>query len=410
MIAADPYQAGATWAVLQYVLGLRQLGHDVYLVEPIAPLSWQPVAAPLAASVNARYFHEVASRFGLTSRAALLRQDTGETVGLPHEMLVEAARGSDLLINISGMLTDPSLLDAIPCRVYLDLDPAFNQLWHTVERIDMRFNGHTHFVTVGGLIGTPACSVPTCGRTWLHTLQPVVLSEWPVTAGDEAAAWTTVGNWRGYGSIESHGVLYGQRVHSFRRFMELPKRTRARFRPALAIHPAEAKDLGALRAHGWERVNPGDVAGVPDAYRAFIQRSKGELGIAKSGYVASRCGWFSDRSVCYLASGRPVIAQDTGFGEGAQALPTGDGLFAFSTIDEAVDAIETVSSDYDRHCRRAREIAEAYFSAETVLGSLLERVGAADDSRRSPGRALWRAAADPADRSAAVPVRVEFRD
>jgi hypothetical protein len=377
MIAGDPYQAGATWAVLQYVLGLRQLGHEVYLVEPVAPLSWQPIGTPLAASVNARYFHMVSSRFGLLSRAALLRQDTRETVGVPYSMLVEAARGSDLLINISGMLTDPVLLEAIPRRVYLDLDPAFNQLWHAVERIDMRFEGHTHFVTVGGLIGTPACSVPTCGRTWVKTLQPVVLPEWPVTRGDATAAWTTVGNWRGYGSIECQGVLYGQRVHSFRRFMELPRRTRARFRPALAIHPAEARDLSALRTHGWERMDPLDVAGAPDAYRGFIQASKGELGIAKSGYVASRCGWFSDRSVCYLASGRPVVAQDTGFGD---SLPTGEGLFAFSTIDEAVDAIEYASSDYDRHCRRAREIAEAYFRAEVVLGSLLERVGAADDT------------------------------
>jgi hypothetical protein len=288
--------------------------------------------------------------------------------------VVEAARHSDLLINISGMLTGSTaspLFDVIPRRVDLDLDPAFNQLWQAVGGIDMRFEGHTHFVTVGSLLGTPGCTVPTCGRTWIPTLQPVVLSEWPATPGSAGAAWTTVGNWRGYGSVEVDGVRYGQRAHSFRRFMALPRRTRARLQPALAIHAGEAADLDALRAHDWNFVDPMTVARTPDAYRTFIQQSTGELGIAKSGYVASRCGWFSDRSVCYLASGRPVVAQETGFSD---VLPTGDGLFAFTTEDEAVAALDRAMAGYDRHCRHARAIAEAHFSAERVLGALLDRV------------------------------------
>jgi len=387
MIAADPYQAGATWAVLQYVLGLRSLGYDVYLVEPIAPASLRPVGAPLSASINATYFHDVAARFDLTARGALLREDTQETVGVPYDDLVEAARDSVVLINISGMLRDSALFEAVPCRVYLDLDPAFNHLWHAVEGIDVRFQGHTHFVTVGCLIGTPGCDIPTCGRDWLPTLQPVVLPEWPATPGNPVAAWTTIGNWRGYGSIQFRGVFYGQRAHSFRRFMELPERAAGHFQPAIAIHPAEVKDLEALGAHAWDLVDPAAVASTPDRYREFIQRSKGELGIAKSGYVESRCGWFSDRSVCYLASGRPVIAQDTGFGH---YLPAGEGLFAFSTVDEAVDAIDMANADYARHCRRAREIAEAYFRAERVLGRLLERIGVTDGTR---GQHTWRAGA-----------------
>jgi hypothetical protein len=380
MMAGDPHQAGATWAVLQYVLGLRDLGHDVYFVEPIAPASLRPSGVSLSASVNARYFHDVVRRFGLTTRAALLQQDTRDTVGLACATLVDAARSADLLINISGMLMDPALFARIPRRLYLDLDPAFNQLWHAVERLDMRFEGHTHFATVGGTIGTPACEIPTCGRTWLPTLQPIVLSEWPATPGHPTAAWTTVGNWRGYGSIESGGVFYGQRAHSFRRFLEVPIRSGARCRPALSIYPEEVNDLDALRAHAWDLVDPATVARTPDRYRAFIRRSKGELGIAKSGYVESRCGWFSDRSVCYLASGRPVIAQETGF---SQYLPTGEGLFAFSTVDEAVDAIAAVDRDYDGQCRRAREIAEAYFRADLVLGRLLDHVGAVDETSTS---------------------------
>jgi hypothetical protein len=369
MIAGDPGQGGATWAVLQYVLGLKALGHDVYLVEPIPSESLLPERAPLAESINARYFRDVAGRFGLTTRAALLGVGTDETIGVAYRELADAARDADLLINISGMLTDPVLIDSIPRRVYLDLDPAFNQLWNAVEHIDMRFDGHTHFVTVGGLIGTPSCSVPTCGRTWKATHQPIVLSEWPVAPENSDAPWTTVGNWRGYGSITHDGVFYGQKAHSFRRFMDLPARSGAHIRPALMIHPAEEKDLAALRGHRWDLVDPVDVAWSPEAYRVFVQRSKGELGIAKSGYVESRCGWFSDRSVCYLASGKPVIAQDTGFGA---LLPTGEGLMSFRTADEAAEAIDRVSGDYARHCRLAREIAESCFRSDVVLGALLE--------------------------------------
>jgi hypothetical protein len=381
MIAADSHQGGAAWAVLQYVLGLRSLGHDVFLIEPIAPKALRPAGATLVDSINARYFRDVTTRFDLTARAALVRQDTRESAGLAYSALVEAATDSDLLINISGMLIDPSLLEHIPRRVYLDLDPAFNQLWHAVQGIDIRLAGHTHFVTVGSLIGTPACNIPTCGRSWLPTWQPIVLAEWPATPPRPKAAWTTVGNWRGYGSIAYDGVMYGQKVHSFRRFMDLPRRTGELLRPALSIHPNEIADLDALHANGWELVDPAAVAGTPDGYRRFIQDSKGELGIAKSGYVESRCGWFSDRSVCYLASGRPVVAQDTGF---ARRLPTGDGLFAFNTIEEAAAALDTASLDYDRHCRRARQIADAYFRSDFVLSTLLERVGATDDTRSQP--------------------------
>lgn len=377
MIAADPCQGGAAWAVLQYVLGLRGLGHDVYLVEPIPAGSIMPYGAPLADSTNARYFRDIAARFDLTARAALLREDTRETIGLTYAELTRAVRDCELLINISGMLTDPVLFDAIPRRAYLDLDPAFNQLWHAVEHIDMRFEGHTHFFTVGGLIGTPACRIPACGRTWQPALQPIVLTEWPVTPGDPAAPWTTVGNWRGYGSITFDGVLYGQKAHSFRRLLDLPSRSGAHIRPALMIHRGEKNDLAALRAHQWDLADPVEVAPTPDAYREFVRGSKGELGIAKSGYVESHCGWFSDRSVCYLASGRPVIAQDTGFGA---SLPTGEGLFAFSTVDEAVAAMEAADRDYARHCRRAREIAEEYFRSDLVLAALLEHAGAAPRS------------------------------
>ena len=372
MIAADPGQGGATWAVLQYVLGLRSLGHDVYLVEPIAENAIRPSGATLSASSNAAYFRDVVARFHLEDRAVLMREDTKDTVGLPHAAIVAAAKGADVLINISGLLRDADLLAAIPCRVYLDLDPAFNQLWYAVEGIDMRFDGHTHFMTVGLAIGTPDCDVPVCGRSWRPFLQPVVLAEWPFTPPDPHSPWTTIANWRGYGSIEYRGVLFGQKAHSFRRFIGLPGRTGEQLQVALSIHHDEVKDLEALHANGWTLVDPARVARTPDLYRDFIHHSKGELGIAKSGYAEARCGWFSDRSVCYLASGRPVIAQDTGF---TRSLPVGAGLFAFASMDEAAETIDMVSADYERHCRGARDIAEQYFDANRVLPSLLAAVG-----------------------------------
>lgn len=365
MVAGDPHQGGATWAVLQYVLGLRRLGHEVFLIEP--------AAVHLEGSIHAAYFRQVAFEFGLERTAALVRTGTRDTCGLPFDRLREVCRRADLLLNVSGMLTDPELTDRIPLRVYLDLDPAFVQLWHAVQGIDMRFAGHTHFVTVGQAIGQPDCPVPTCGLPWIPTLQPVVLEHWPVAGPIRHDAWTTVGHWRGYGSIEHGGVFYGQKAHSLRPLMSLPNRTRERFLLAMAIHPDERQDLDALVANGWRLADPAEVAGTPALYQSFLQGSKAELGIAKSGYVNSRCGWFSDRSICYLASGRPVLAQETGF---SRFLPTGAGLFAFETADDVLAAIAEIDADYTRQARAARAFAEEHFDSDKVLSRLLERVGA----------------------------------
>jgi hypothetical protein len=371
MIAGDPFQGGASWAVLQYALGLRQLGHDVMVVEEWAPPA-ELASASLSETPSAAYFQQVMARFGLTESAALLRAGTTETVGLAHAHLRAFAGRADLLLNVSGILTDPDLLAPVPVRAYLDLDPAFNQLWHA-SGIDMRFEPHNRFVTVGQALGTPECPVPTCGLEWITTVPPVLLDRWPAAGGPGDGSFTSVGNWRGYGSVEQDGIHYGQRVHSMRPLMELPGRTDARFRLALAIHPDERQDLQALDEQGWELVDPVEAAGTPDRYERFIQRSTAELGIAKSGYVLSRSGWFSDRSACYLASGRPVLAQDTGF---SRFLPAGEGLLAFESLDDAVAGVEAIRADYPRHARGARGLAEDLLDSDLVLGHLLERLGA----------------------------------
>jgi len=372
MIAADPDQGGATWAVLQYVLGFARLGHEVYLVEPIQPKAMRPSGCAFADSENADYFSRVASEFRLRDRAALLLAGTRETLGLPYERLEKIVRRADVLINISGMLTDEALLAPIPVRVYLDIDPAFNQFWSAVQGIDMRFAGHTHFATIGQEIGEANCPVPTCGLKWLKTFQPIVLERWPVATRIDHDALTTIANWRGYGSVEHDGVTYGQKVHSLRQFFALPTITKEKLILALAIHPNETEDLAALARNGWQLLDPASVANTPASYQRFIQGSKAEFGIAKSGYVASRCGWFSDRSICYLASGRPVIAQETGF---SHQLPTGEGLFAFTTSEDVLEAIEHLRADYSRHATQAGAIAAEHFDSDKVLRRLLKNVG-----------------------------------
>ncbi len=294
MIAGVPYHGGATWAVLQYLLGFARLGHEVLFVEQCDESAFQPEGVPPAHSDSASYFRNVAAAFGLEQSTALLLAGTDQTIGVPYSRLREFAKQADLLVNVSGILTEEELIADIPIRVYLDLDPAFNQLWQATG-IDMRFDGHTHFVTVGQAIGTPLSPVPTCSRSWIPTVPPVVMANWPRATQITTDAFTTVGNWRGYGSIEYDGVHYGQKAHSLREFISLPTRTSVSFRLALAIHPDEKKDIRALSENGWVLLDPGRVAGTPAQYREFIAGSRGEFGIAKSGYVLSRCGWFRTR-------------------------------------------------------------------------------------------------------------------
>ncbi len=371
MIATVSAQGGATWAVLQYLLGFRALGYDVWFVESVAASALTPVGSGLSDSDNARYFRHVASAFGFGDRAALSLAGTRETIGVSYATLRAVARRTDLLVNIAGMLTDRALTEEIPVRVYLDVDPGFTQLWQT-QGIDMRFAGHTHFATFGQAIGAPGCPVPTCGIAWIPTRPPVVLSYWPPADRITHDALTTVAHWRGYGAITADGILYGQKAHSLRQFIATPTMTHEAFLLALAIHPDEERELSALARYGWRLLDPAICADTPARYQAFIAGSKGEFGIAKSGYVAARCGWFSDRSVCYLASGRPVIAQETGF---SAFLPTGEGLFAFATQDELLACIATLNCDYARHSRAARSIARDYFDARIVLARLLAQVG-----------------------------------
>jgi hypothetical protein len=357
MLAGVPRQGGATWAALQWVLGLRRLGHDVLVAESVDDLAC------------ATWFERVVREFGLEGDAALVRRRDGATAGVAREELLRRAAGADLLLNLGGRLDDEDVLGRIPRRAYVDLDPAFTQLWHDAEGVDLGLDRHDRFVTLGWTLGSPDCPLPTCGREWIRMLPPVVLRHWPFARHTHDAALTTVGHWRSYGSVTHRGVHYGQKAHALRPLIGLPARAAVPLRPALGIHRGERADLEALRANGWQLMDPDAVAATPAAYRDFVQGSWAELGIAKLGYVVSRCGWFSDRSACYLASGRPVVAQDTGFGA---ALPVGDGLLAFADEDGAVAAIERLCGNYEHHRAAARRIAEDLLDSDVVLTGLLE--------------------------------------
>lgn len=358
MVAGVPQQGGAAWAVMQWVIGLRLLGHEVILVEPVHALTAERRA----------YLGKVTSSFGLHRRAALVTPQR-DSAGVPYADVVSFCAGADLLIDVAGMLRDfPELFEATPRRVYLDLDPGFTQIWHS-QGIDMHLDGHTHFVTVGLNIGRDTCHVPTCGVHWIPTLPPVVLDLWPFAARSPLRGLTTVANWRGYGAVEHAGVHYGQKVHSWRSLLALPELVTVRCEPAVAIHSGEEKDIAALNQHGWRVLDPVSIAATPAAYRSFVQQSWGEIGVAKQGYVVSCSGWFSDRSACYLASGRPVIAQDTGW---SAHLPTSQGLLPFTTLAEAASNVAEVQASYESHRRSARRTALDYFSATAVVGNVID--------------------------------------
>jgi hypothetical protein len=368
-IASVPNQGGWTWAVLQYLLGLRRLGHDVFFLDLVDPKllesegEWSPGAV---------YFRDVMAEFDFRRRSAMLLKGKQQAIGASYAELETLARKSDLLINLSAVLRkDEPLFLRFRRRLYLDLDPGFTQMWQAVQNIDMHFAGHTHHATIGLSIGDPRCAVPTCGINWITTPQPIVLDHWPLADAIEYDALTTVANWRGYGSIDHAGVLYGQKAHSLRPMIDLPTRTKEKFLLALAIHENEAKDLELLRANEWQLLDPAKVASTPKRFAGFVRGSKAEFGLAKSGYVHADCGWLSDRSLCYLAAGRPVLAQETGF---SRHVPTGEGLLSFSTTGDALAAIDSLNSNYPAHQRAARALAESHFDSDKVLTSLLAKV------------------------------------
>lgn len=375
-IANKCHSGGESWVRLSWIRGLQNLGFRVYFLEQIDAAACTDAAgspAPVATSENRRYFDDVAAAFGLRDSAALICNDTGETFGATYDDIRHVCESASLLINISGHLRRHDLLDCFTTKVYVDIDPGFTQIWHAQGIPGGRILEHDHYFTIAENINQPGCSIPTGGLAWLPIRQPVVLSDWPVCKSQTSDRFTTIANWRGpYGAIEYDGKLLGLKVHEFRRFIELPSHVPARFELALNIHPADARDLVLLERNGWHVESPRCVASDPQAFRTYVQRSDAEFSVAQGMYAATGSGWFSDRSVRYLASGKPVLVQDTGL---SPHLPVGEGLLVFSTMHEAIAGARAIMDDYGRHAAGARRIAEECFDSNLVLPQLLEQVG-----------------------------------
>jgi hypothetical protein len=367
---------GGAWVRLNWLLGLRRLGHDVYFVEQIdrancTNRAGEPMA--LADSANLAFFRAVTRRFGLAASSTLLYEAGADTDGLTLPELVDLAGSADLLVNISGHLTTPAVFDRFRRKAYVDLDPGFTQFWHAAGNPAARLGGHDLYFTVGANVGTPGCPIPTDGVRWRPVRPPVVLDRWPVAAGTERR-FTTVASWRGaFGPVEYGGRRYGVKAHEFRKFLDLPGRTGQAFEVALNIHPADGKDRDALRAHGWRVVDPREVAADPEAFRRYVAGSGAEFSAAQGVYVETASGWFSDRTAVYLASGKPALVQDTGV---ARTLPVGEGLLTYRTPEEAAAGAARIVGDYEAHARAARALAEEFFDSDRVLGRFLDEAGA----------------------------------
>jgi hypothetical protein len=361
-VAQKPGSAGHVWQFLQYLLGFRGLGYEVLLLDRVH-------GDVAAGDPRVRWLKTTMANAGLGS-AWSLRQDDGSHLGVARPDAVSFVRDADVLIDVMGFCGDDELLGAARRTVFLDTDPGFPQMWQDLGLAEM-LGRHDVHVTIGERIGADDCTVPTCGLRWVTTPQPVVLEQWPARPAT-ATRFTSVASWRGaYGPVDHGGHTYGLRVHQFRRFAELPRVSGGEFELALDIHPADDGDARLLRDGGWRLVEPRRVVSTPDSYGDYVRASGAEVMVAKGMYVDSRSGWLSERSLCYLASGRPVLAQETGFSE---LHPAGEGLLSFSTLEEAAAGVEAIRSDPQRHGAAARELAEERFGSARVLTRLLEEV------------------------------------
>jgi hypothetical protein len=371
-VAKYPTGGGNFWVPLQYVLGLRALGVEAYWLE----LLW-----PQGDLARARRFIPTFRRYveaaGLAPHTALVlfpenERDAPpgreEQAGGPADLWARAREG--VLLNLAHSVPAP-LRDRFARRVLFDVDPGQFQLW--ARQFELGVGSHDAYLTIGQNLGAPDCPVPLDGVPWQRAWPSVHLPAWPQQTA-WGARWTTVTQWWSEGwTILGDEVIEGHKRTSFLRVVDLPRRVAAKLELAANIHPEETADLELLRSHGWTVADPAVVAGTPADFHAYVQVSRGEFSCAKPSYVRTRPGWVSDRTVCYLASGRPCVVEGTG---AEKHLPASAGLRFFATTEEAADAVASIEADYTVASRAARALAEEVFSGSVVLPGLLQAAGA----------------------------------
>jgi hypothetical protein len=373
-LAQRAHYGGHSWVLLQYLLGFKDLGWEVMFLDRLDPGMSVDAAGqvcPPERSVNWEYLDTTMRSAGLSGSFALLTE-SGQSLGMSHSEVLRRVRESDLFLNVMGFVDCPEVLGAAGTKVFLDIDPGFGQMWKQLGLADI-FGDYDRYLTVGANVGKPGCAIPPVGIEWAPTRPPVVLSHWPAT-GYRHEGFTSIGSWRGpFEPVDFGGKRFDLRVHEFRKFVALPALSGQRFRLAMDMDPADSPDHHLLDAAGWEFEDPQEAAGDPWTYRRYVQDAKAEFLVAKGMYVQSSSGWVSDRSACFLASGKPVLAQETGLGE---TLPTGEGLVTFTDLQEAWNGAARINADYPLHSRRARELAEECFDSRKVLPHLVELAGA----------------------------------
>jgi hypothetical protein len=362
-----PGFAGWQWVPLQYLLGFAELGIEAHWVDHVSVPD--PRHGPHSLTYIGCRFADSAEKYGLGDRYCLVHGDP-EPVGHAGGDLHDLAARADLLVCLGGNLPADSMLGAIPRRAFIDVDPGFTQIWAHQE--DLGLERYTHLFTVGQNVGKPEFPVDCAGIDWSPILPPVHLPSWPAMIDPTCTRIGTVADWRGSQDAIYEGEYYGPKRGEFIRFLNVPRDAGCRIELALCIGQHDFEDLGLLLGHGWRVRDPYEYTGDLESYREFIQYSRAEFSVAKSGYVLLNAGWVSDRTACYLASGKPALIQSTGFEDDISA---GEGLLTFRTHEEAVDGLRALESDYEAHARAARLLAERRFDARLVLGHILETVG-----------------------------------
>jgi hypothetical protein len=372
---------GVAWDYLQYVIGLARLGHDVYYHEDTWSWPYHPLQATYTAQgdYSAHYLERFFTQYAPELRQRWHYLHLHETsFGMDRAAFDEVARTADVFLNVSGACMIPDHLSPHCVKVFLDTDPGYNQImlserfaWsENVERWCANVAAHDQHFTYAENIHNADCLIPKLGFTWKTTRMPVVLPLWAPVARvslPPETPWTTVMTWNAFkGKLVYQGVEYTSKGSEFEKLLTLPQHVNVPLKVAVGGVQAPLRQLAQA---GWQVLDGPSMSVTPAQYQEFIAESRGELSPAKHVYVAMRSGWFSCRSACYLAMGRPVVVQDTGF---AAKLPVGEGILPFSSLQDAVAAIQEVEGDYARHARAASAIAAECFDADRVLTALLE--------------------------------------
>jgi hypothetical protein len=377
MMGRNPF-GGQTWLYLNWIRAFSRLGHEVYYVEDDTVWPYDPEQNTITDDCGyaVRHIAHCMKQIGLPDRWAFRLADRESACwGTSARRLDDLYGSCDALLNVVGATDLREEHLAAPFRVYVQTDPVIAELRlaNGDDHTRFAFAGHHVIATYGENYGAPDCGVPLNGIAYKKTRQPVDLDLWPMAYHLRARHFTTIGNYHQTGSdVQYNGQVYRwSKHHEWAKFLDLPRRTKQSFELALKLE--DLADRKRLEAHGWGLISPLQLSlNVFDDYPAYIRRSRAEFTVAKDQNVRLRSGWFSERDACYLACGKPVVAQDTGFGN---VLPTGEGLFAFTTMEQALAAIDSINGDYLRHCRAARAIAEEYFEARSVAARLLADVG-----------------------------------